>query len=899
MDWKPRVRAAFAASAPIPDEDVLEELAQHAAAMYDSARAEGCSREESEQRVAAQIDCWRRDAAALHHKQPRKPAVEPPPAAGPAHLVGLAHDFRYAVRLLVRQPRFAVVAAATMAIGIAATTTLFSVTYGVLMKPLPWAGADRLVVLEETRGGKPPRFGAFTNATYLAWREKMTTVEDLAAWSPGRVTMTGAGGPDRIQVAQATASLFALLRARPLVGSLYTEHDETAPVVVLSERLWRERFGADPAAIGRLIRLNGNAHTIVGVLPGELAYPDRDTLAWLPFRVQPSAGNYLSLFNALARVRAGATPAQAAAEGTARGRFTPDTGMTTMAIFGGRGPVAISARPLREALTADVRLPLLVLLAAVLLLLATATANVANLQLARATTRRREMAIRAALGAGTMRVTRQLLVESLLLAFAGGAAGIGLAWLLHRALPSLLPADFPRTGDLALTAPILVFAVALSTMAGLAFGVLPAWRARRVNLVELLAEDGTAPVGGRGRSHTARMRLVIIAAQVAIACILLVGASLLGRSFVSLVRADRGYNPSGVLTAQLSFPSTLYAPERRYAIARTILERLRATAGVARAGFTSEMPLSRGGSTTAFTMRSPRAEGGTVSVQASPRLVSDGYFEAIGMRLVSGRGFLESDTETSRPVVVVNRAFASRYLAGSALGMTVPIAAYQGDEAPEGTVVGVVDDVKEVTAANALQPEMYFSYRQMKGRLVVPVITFLVRTAGDPAALGPTLRAVMHDADTDLVPDAVVTLEDRMMRGLARPRLYAVLLAGFAGFALVVAAVGLVGVLSYMVAQRSRELAVRTALGAQRTDILALVLRQGLAVTGAGLVVGIAGAFALTRWIASLLYAVNPHDVTTYVAVPAFLAIVAAAACLGPALRAARLDPLTVLKQGH
>ena len=898
MDWKSRVRAAFAISARIPEDDVLEELTQHAKAMYDAARAEGCSHDEADRRVAAQLDSWRSDAAALHHRRRRPPAVEPPAAAPPSPLTGMMHDIRYATRLLRRQPRYTLLAVITMALGIAATTVLFSLTYGVLMKPLAWPDADRLVVIRETRGGRSPRFGTLSNATYLAWREQMATIEDLGAWSQGTVTLAGAGDPDRIRIVEASASLFTLLRARPLIGSLFDESGETAPVVVLSESLWRERFGGAPAALGRTIRLDGEAHTVIGVLPDRLAYPDRQARAWVPIHVRPAVGNYLMMFNALARVRPGATSAQAAAEGTARGRFAADTVLTTMAVFGGSGPVEISAQPLREALTADVRLPLIVLLAAVALLLVAATANIASLQLARATTRRRELAIRAALGAGTARVTRQLLVESLLLACAGGAAGIGLAWLLHGALPSLLPADFPRAGDLALGARVVAFAIAVSMLTGIAFGVLPAWQARRVNLVESLAEDGTAPVGGRGRSRTARMRMAIIAAQVAIACVLLIGASLLGRSFVSLVTVDRGYNPSGVLTARLSLPSTLYQPERRYAIARQVVERLRATAGVAHAGFTSELPLTPGGSTAAFTMRSRHADEGTVFVQVSPRVVSEGYFASIGMRVIAGRGFLETDSETSSPVVVVNRAFARRYLADAALGASVPVAGYQGNERTQGTIVGIVDDIKYVAPNTPLQPEMYFSYRQRGGRLAVPVITLLVRTTGDPAALGPTLRAVVHDADEGLVPEAVSTLDDRIMRGLARPRLYAILLAGFAGFALVVTAAGLVGVLSYTVAQRSRELAVRTALGARRTDIVALVLRQGLTVTAAGLVAGILGAFALSRWIAALLYGVTPHDGITYVGVPILLTIVSVAACLGPALRAARLDPLQVLKQG-
>jgi putative ABC transport system permease protein len=471
--------------------------------------------------------------------------------------------------------------------------------------------------------------------------------------------------------------------------------------------------------------------------------------------------------------------------------------------------------------------------------------------------------------------------------------------VLHRAIPSVLPADFPRVADLALDVPAVLFCIAVTMATGIAFGVLPALRARRLNLVESLSEDGTAPIGASGRSGTARVRMAIIAAQVAIACVLLVGASLLARSFLALVSADRGYNPSGVLTATLSLPSDLYSPERRQALASQILERLGVMPGVTDASFTSELPLTAGGSTSAFTMRSRLAGGSSISAQASPRIVSPGYLRAAGMRVIAGRGLVDADTETSVPVVVVNRAFARRYLGDAALGAMLPMApGYLGDDDTQATVVGVVDDVRYLTAADSSQPEMFFSYRQMKGRLPVPVITLVVRTTSDPAGLGPALRSTIRSADEGLVPEVVMTMEERMMRGLARPRLYAVLLAAFAAFALIVAAVGLVGVLSYTVAQRSRELAVRTALGARQADVAALVLRQGLTVTAGGIAVGVLLSLAMTRWLASLLYGVTPHDGPTYLVVPLLLALVSGAACLAPARRAARVDPLSALRQG-
>src|SRR6266545_2627512 len=346
MDWKSQITAALSESGHPPGADVVEELAQHARSMYDAERAEGLSDVDARAHVDAQIERWHLDAARLRHKPRRPPAIEPPPATPPVPLAGLAQALRYAFRLLRRQPRFTLLASVTMALGIASTTLLFSVTYGVLMKPLPWPGADRLVLLQETRGGKPPRFKSFSNAAYLAWREQAATIDDIAAWSEQTVTLAGQGDPERIRITAATASLFPVLGARPLIGALFSERDEIndANVVVISESLWRERFGAAPGVLGRSMLLDGHPHVIVGVLPERLAYPDRRSRAWVPFHVPLPVGNYMAMFDAVAKLRPGVTPAQAAAEGTARGRFAADTGPTTMAIFGGRGPIGVSDR---------------------------------------------------------------------------------------------------------------------------------------------------------------------------------------------------------------------------------------------------------------------------------------------------------------------------------------------------------------------------------------------------------------------------------------------------------------------------------------------------------------------------------------------------------------------------
>lgn len=899
MDWTNRIRDTFRRASHTPDDDVIEELAQHARAMYEAARADGCTPEEADRRLVALLDQWQADAGALRHRSGRTPVIDPPPNLWSRRFSGLVQDVRYAVRLLRRQPRHALLTILTLALGLGATTVLFSVTYGALMKPLPWRHADRIVVLKETRGGNAPRFGAFTNTAYLAWREKASTIDSIAAWSSRTVTLSGGGEPERIRIAAATASLFQVLGVRPLIGTLFDAKDETSPVIVLSEGLWRQRFGAAPALIGRLVHLDGKPYTVVAVLPDALAYPDRQTRAIIPYSVQPSIENSLSMFSAIAVLRIGVTPAQAAAEGTARGRFSADTGMNTTAIFGSNGPIQIAAEPLRNAMTEDVRRPLIVLLVAVGLLLLTATANVAGLQLARTTTRSREMAIRAALGAGTARVTRQLLIEGLLVGITGGVAGLALTWLLHRSMPSLLPADFPRVDALGVDAAVVVFALGISMGTSTILGLVPVLRIRRLNVVEALAEDGAAPLGGGLRSRIVRARMAIMAAQVAIACTLLIGASLLGRSFLALINADRGFDPTAVLSARVSMPMTMYpAPERRFALIEQILHRLAAVPGVIDAAFTSELPLTPGGSTSAFDLKSRDAPGGIVRVQASPRIVSPRYFAALGMHMLAGRAFSAADTETAEPVVIVNQSFARRYLGNTPLGSKVPLAAYGPPDGAEieSTVIGIVEDVRYVNAVKTSQPELYYSYRQMGGRLPVQTVTLLARIPGEFGAAAAAIRSVVREADAQLVAEAVLPLEQRLLTTLTRPRLYAVVLGAFAAFAVLIAAVGLFGMLSYAVSQRSRELAIRAALGAQRADLLRAVLRQGLAVVCAGLVAGMLASTWLMRLLSTELYGVTAHDTLTFSLVPLLLFFCAALACVIPAQRAARLDPLEVLR---
>ncbi len=781
MDWTADIRARLARHQPAPDDDVVEELASHAAAAYEAARADGATPDEALARIAELADGWCRDAASYERRPRHAAAIVPPPATS-GGLTGLMQDLRYGARMLRRQPGFAAVALLVIALGIGATTTLFSVAYGVLLRPLPWSEADRIVRISEVREGSTRRMGlTTTNATYLAWREEPKTVQDLAAYSEFTATLNGGNEAERVRIVRSTAGLFDVLRARPALGTVFAAAEEeyaASRVVVISHGLWERRFGGKPDVIGQSLEIDGVRYTIRGVMPRGFFFPTAEPVAWIPFQVRPVLGadpntRSVSLFSSIARLRQDATPEQATAEGTARGRSAPDLGMVGMAMFGTDGKPVVSAVRYVDALTSEVKPALVVLFSAVMLLLATAVANVAGMQLARSTSRRREMAVRAALGAGTGRLARQLVTENLLLGMAGGAAGLLLSYWIHGALPSLLPADFPRLDDVTLDWRIAAFALMAALVSTLVFGLYPALTTRRVNLVEVLSEDSLAPVASGLRSRLGRTRAFVMAAQVAVAALLLVGASLLTRSFIALLNVDRGYEPRNVLTAEIPLPDRLYTGARRAALLDTLIDRLRATPGVTHAAAGNVLPLMPFDMVMSFRM--PTAAGqpdSTVAVRASVRIVSPGFADALGLRLLGGRDFTEADSRATPPVVLVNRTFARQYLNSRAEGAVLPITFDSGRKEKQ-TVIGEIDDVLSGRATDAPQPQIYVNYRQLAVGMEASAPVVAIRTTGDPSALTSTLRRFVREQDRAVALQSVMTMEERLSSSLARPRLYA------------------------------------------------------------------------------------------------------------------------------
>jgi putative ABC transport system permease protein len=901
--WAPYIRGRLTTTDAAPDENVVLEWAQHAEAAFAAARADDATPEDADARVRALIDQWCANVAGLERRPHRPAAVDPPPA-GSRGWTGVWQDFRYGVRLLARQPGFAAVATLLIAVGVGATTTLSSLTYAVLLKPLPWPDADRLVRLSEHREGETHSIpNTITNATYLAWVDAPQTVEALAGYqSSGTSTMTVRGQASRVRVASATASLFAVIPVRPVAGRLFraAEQPEGAnQVVVLADDLARRFYGSASNAVGQNLDLDGTTYRVVGVVSRAFGFPTSEVSAWIPLDIPPVVhpdghGQSLSILSGVARLRPGVMPEEVAAEGTARAKNAPEFGLVGMAVFGTQNKPTVRAVRYLDSLTADIRPALYVIVAGVSLLFFVAIANVAGMQLARTTTRRREVAIRSALGAAPGRLARQLLTENLAIGALGGAAGWLLSMALHQVLPRLLPASFPRLDGFRADWRVTLFAIGSAFVAGVVFGTFPALIARRQNLVEALVEDSLAPAGGGTRTRVGRLRAVILASQVAIAALLLTGASLFGRSFLALLDVDRGYEPHNLATVTLAMPDQQFTGQRRAQILDAIVERLAHTPGVTEAAASSVMPLLPYDQMMGFQLPPGPGRPQMTVARAQGRIVSPAYFATMGMRVLKGRGFGAADSPTSRMVVVVNETFARRYLPGDPIGAAVPISYIQKNQ-PTQEVVGVVDDVRQHGATDPPQPEIFFDYRQMSIGMLVSTPVVMARTAADPARLLPTIERLAQEAAPGLVADSAMTMDDRVMTSLAQPRLYALLFAAFAAFALLVAGAGLFGVLSYSVAQRSREIGVRTALGARPVDIAALVVKQALTITVAGSVIGLVAAFLLVTLVGTLLYGVTAHDGLTFALVPVAILAIAAVACYGPARRAAAISPLRML----
>ncbi len=817
----------------------------------------------------------------------------------------LVQDVRHALWALRRSPGFAAAGLLTLALGIGATTAVFSVIYGVLLRPLPYPGSERIVRLSEEHPGAVSPLSApmLSNLTYYAWAQPRT-IEQLAAYRYDEFTVSLHDGGARLVGARVTPSLFPLLGQSPAAGRFFVSgegREGTDKIVVLSDRVWHERFNADPSVIGRVIPIDGEPHQVVGVTRPGFYFPDRDTLLWAPMDVPPPspdavAGKQgrLSVLRALARLKPGISTAQAEAEGTAAARRTIRPMAATL-LFGVGGPPVVHVRGLVEEMTARIRPALLVLAAAVVCVLLIACANVANLFLSRGVARQRELTVRAAIGASRARLTRQLLTESLVLSAIGGALGLALAWALVRLIPAFASSDFPRLDDVAIDVRVVGFTAAAAIVTALISGIAPALRGARVDLAESLhGGDGATAGGFRGR-RARRLRDGLLIAESAFAVVLLVAATLLARSFVKLTHVDAGYTPQHVLAAEIYVPGG-DAPARAdamRALVNGILDRTRAIAGVVSAGASNMMPLDQ--STQIAGFPAPWSAPGTETriARSFQYMVTPGYAEALSLRLKRGRLFSSSDTSTGVSAWLVNEEFARNYLPPDPVGYRWTT---RGDD-PASTqvneIIGVVGNTLKNGNDTAVQAEHY----QLPSQALRFSDRFEIaaRTTGDPAAVAPAIRNIVRE----LAPAAALetmTMSQRVAESVDQPRFAMTVLATFALLALTLASVGLYGVLSYGVSQRRRELGLRAALGASRNAIIRQVIREGLSVTAIGLLVGLAGAAAVTRLMDSVLFGVAPLDPLSFAIAPLLLVPIAVLACALPALRAARADPAQVLR---
>jgi putative ABC transport system permease protein len=807
-------------------------------------------------------------------------------------------DLRFGARTLLRNPGFACVAVLTLALGVGANAAIFSVVNAVLLRPLPWSQPDRAVMIWS-------RWTAFektwvSDGEVNGYRKETRTLAEVAAWSDGQVNLTGDGEPERVAAGSVTANLFSVLGVTPIRGRVFTPQEDVPngpKVAIMGYGLWQRRYGGDPTNVRRTIQMTGAPYALVGIMPADFVLPTdfqnpSPSVLWTPSGWDGASTDHGSHgYYAAARLKPGVTIAQVRDElhtlaqtWTRHGLYPPQMGFDVLAVS------------LQDEVVGTIRRAVWLLFGAVGFLLLIACANVANLLLARAEARQREMAVRTALGAGAARVVRQLLTESLVLAGISAAAGLALAWIGVRLLAWWNPSSIPRVAGTSVDARVLLFTIGVALITTVIFSVAPAARLLRPDLTESMKEGGGNATTGGGRS---RFRNALVVSEMALAVVLLVGAGLMLRTLWSLQRVDLGFNPSGVLTMRIALPGGTYGrPEQVINFYASLEERIAAIPGVTAAGAARSLPL---GSTIGdFGLR---VDGyvpppGT-NAKGDWQIVTSGYIPAIGEQVLRGRGIDRSDTSDTQLIGVINEEMARRYWSGRdpiggrfAIGMR--------PDRPWVTVVGIVKDVHHNGITGVVKEKFYIPHTQWHRSLgnanLIRGMTLVVRSRGNPTALTSQVKDTIRELDASLPVADVRTMDDVVGGALSTPRFTSVLLSIFAGLALTLSAIGIYGVLSYVVSRRTREIGIRVAIGAGRAEVLKMVLGSGVSLALAGIAVGLVLAFAVTRLLRGLLHGVTPADPATFALVAGVLTAVAALASAVPAWRASRVDPVIALK---
>jgi predicted permease len=789
----------------------------------------------------------------------------------------ILNDIRYGIRGLRKRPGFTTVAVLTLALGIGANSAIFSVLNAVLLRPLPYAGADRIVRIDETEGKggmgvSPPNL--------LDFQQQNRTFESVAGYTGGNFILTHAGDPLRIQSCAISADLFSVLGVRPLIGRSFLATEEKPGedrVALISYGLWQRRFAGDQALLQKQITLDGLSYTVVGVMPNGFEFPIQPERVevWTPLEqpedlAQLRGAHYLDV---VGKLKTGVTPGQARADVEAiASRIAQQypkevSGKTTVV-------------PLKEDLVGQVQSYLLMLAGAALLVLLIAVANVASLTLARTAERQKEIALRTALGASKSRVVRQLLTESLILSFVGGLAGVALATWCTGFLAAIAPADLPRLQTAYVDGRVLLFALAISVISGLLLGLIPAWRSANTDLQTRLKEGETRSASAPRQA----LRKALVVSEVSLALVLLCGAGLLIRTMWKLNSVNPGFDPDNVLVAELVLPKTKYRDAGQQTLFfQQLLERIQTSPGIEAVGGTSNLPLS--GTNMVFLAS---VEGR--SLPASFRAVSQDYFRTMRIPLLKGRWFDDHDTAESQPVVVINETMARQISSDyeAVLGKRIK----HGFKNQVAEVVGVIGDVKYAGLDQQTKPEMYAPFAQRAW----PFMRIVARSKSDPSLVAATIREAVRAVDKDQPVDKMTTMSAVVSASILSRSFYMQLLGTFAALAFILAAIGIYGVISYSVAQRTREIGIRVALGARRSDVLGLVLKEALRLTAVGVGLGLIGAFAATRVLRSLLFEVKPTDPATFICLSLLLTLVALLASYIPARRATRVDPLVALR---
>jgi len=800
----------------------------------------------------------------------------------------LRQDLRFALRTLRARPAFTIIAVLTLGLGIGATTAIFSVVNAVLLRPFPWPEANRLVLVWGTRGST--RQNGVVYLDYLDWQKRSHSFDALAVMRGQSVNLTGGDRPERVIGSFVTANMFPVIGATSAQGRLFTDAEtEVAtkqPVAVISDDFWHSHFGGRADAVGRTLILNGVPFTVIGVTKPETIAPLGTPDVWMPIGYYPNAGD-LELRGRAGVLVVGKLKSHVSVEHAQRDldaierRLADEYPATNVGI-------GANVQPLVDQIVGPVRTPILLVLAAVGIVLLIACANVANLQLARAAARRRELSVRTALGAGRSRLIRQLLTESLLLSLVGGALGIVIARWGVSLLASQVAAAVPVNGTIGLDGSVLLFAALITLGAGVLFGSAPAWQYSRADVRDALTVRGNA---GASRASRLTLRSVLVGAQMALSVVLLVSAGLLTRSLAALSRVDPGFDASHALTAQFRLPAAKYKTEAQISAMFTrTLEEMRSVPGVEKVALVRAAPLNGNGESYPYFLAGQAVTDPDKAPTAQLNVVSSGYFETLRIPRLAGRDFTIDDRAGAPPVVIVNEQLARRAWPNeSPIGKTIRVG---GDDAPWATVIGVVGNVKHFRLSEDPLDQAYLSYQQR------PLIftEVVVRAAGDPAAVANAIRAAIWRVDRDQPVWRVRTMSRVLDEARGGPKLTVWLMAAFAALALVLAAIGVYGVMSYAVARRTQEVGIRMALGARRHQVLLMVLRDGMRTTLLAVIVGLVVAATGTRLLASQLFGVTTTDPLTFVAVPLLLGLVALLACYLPARRASRVDPIVALR---